>query len=192
MARVILVPFGLAAALGCLAAPAQAAAFKCPHVGGDFVFGQESNVNSLDQQASSTASTRNVAMNIFETPLTRDENSNPITDLAESYTESPDRLTYMFRLRQGVRFHNGKTLASADVVASWDRYAKVGLERGMFVNVASWDTPDATTFVVHMTRPQPTALRLELLASELHAHSHDINKGVAAFAEKRTPRFQGR
>ena len=49
MARTILVPFGLAAALGCLAAPTQVAAFKCPHVGGDFVFGQESNVNSLDR-----------------------------------------------------------------------------------------------------------------------------------------------
>lgn len=160
MARSILGPFGLAAALGCFAPPAQSAAFKCPHVGGDFVFGQESNVNSLDQHASSTASTRNVAMNIFETLLTRDENNNPITDLAESYTESPDRMTYTFKLRQGVKFQNGKTLSSADVIASWDRYAKVGLERGMLANVASWDTPDDATFVVHMKRPQPTFIEL--------------------------------
>ena len=36
-----------------------------------------------------------------------DENNNPITDLAESYVESPDRMTYSFKIRQGVSFHNG-------------------------------------------------------------------------------------
>ena len=70
-------------------------------VGGEFVFGQEANVNSLDQPASSTISTRNIAMNIFETLMTRDENNNPITDLAESYVELPDRLTYTFKIRAG-------------------------------------------------------------------------------------------
>ncbi len=45
---------------------AQAAPFACPHKGGDLIFGQEANVNSLDQMASNTISTRNVAMNIFE------------------------------------------------------------------------------------------------------------------------------
>ncbi|MBV9976890.1 MAG: hypothetical protein JO105_16000, partial [Hyphomicrobiales bacterium] len=50
--------------------PSEAAPFKCPHTGGDFVFGQEANVNSLDQMTSSTISTRNIAMNIFETLMT--------------------------------------------------------------------------------------------------------------------------
>ena len=168
MPRPTRLPFGLAAAMAAtaaalLAGPASAAAFKCPHVGGDFVFGQEANVNSLDQPASSTISTRNVAMNIFETLLTLDENNNTITDLADSYTESPDRMTYTFKLRQGVKFHNGKPLTTADVVASFDRYNKIGLERSMFNNVASWDAPDASTFVIHMKKPQPTFI--ELLSS---------------------------
>jgi peptide/nickel transport system substrate-binding protein len=130
--------------------------FKCPHVGGDFVFGQEANVNSLDQMTSSTISTRNVAMNIFETLMTRDENNHPILDLAASMDESPDHLTYTFKLRPGIKFHNGKPMTSADVAASFDRYNKVGLARSMLVNVDHWDTPDPMTFVIHMKRPQST------------------------------------
>ena len=156
MVRVKLAPIGLAAAFVCSTGLASAAPFKCPQTGGEFVFGQEANVNSLDQPASSTISTRNIAMNIFETLMTRDENNNPITDLAESYAESPDRLTYTFKLRQGVKFHNGKPMTSADVLASFDRYNKVGLERGMFKNVAGWDAPDASTFVIRMKQAQPT------------------------------------
>ncbi|MCC5858958.1 MAG: enoyl-CoA hydratase/isomerase family protein [Ectothiorhodospiraceae bacterium] len=43
-----------------------------------------------------------------------------------------------------------------------------------------------------LEQPSPTALRLELLASEVHAHSHDMKEGLAAFEEKRKPAFQGR
>src|SRR5436190_23664904 len=151
-----LVPMGLAAAFMCSSDQASSAPFKCPQTGGEFVFGQEANVNSLDQPASNTISTRNIATNIFETLMTRDENNNAITDLAESYAESTYRLTYTFKLRQGVKFHNGKPMTSADVLASFDRYNKVGLERGMFKNVAGWDAPDASTFVIRMKQPQPT------------------------------------
>src|SRR5581483_9792328 len=124
-------------ALGLIAAPALAASFKCPHVGGDFTFGQEANVNSLDQMTSSTISTRNVAMNIFEALMTRDENFSPMLELAQSETESPDGLTYTFKLRQGIKFQNGKPMSSADVVASFDRYSKMGILRNFLVNVAS-------------------------------------------------------
>jgi len=43
-----------------------------------------------------------------------------------------------------------------------------------------------------LEQPVETALRLELLASEVHAHSHDMKEGLAAFEEKREPRFIGR
>ncbi|HEY4172691.1 MAG TPA: ABC transporter substrate-binding protein [Rhodopila sp.] len=156
MKRGFLAPVGLLVSAGLTVAAAQAAPFKCPHVGGDFVFGQEANINTLDQMTSSTISTRNIAMNIYESLMTRDENNHPILELAASMDESPDHLTYTFKLRQGVHFHNGKLMTSADVVASFDRYAKVGNQRSTLDNVDRWDAPDASTFVIHMKKIQPT------------------------------------
>ena len=137
---------------------ANAAPFACPQKGGNLLFGQEANVNSLDQQASNTISTRNIAMNIFESLLTRSETNETIGDLADSWTESPDHLTYTFKLRPNVKFHNGKALTATDVAASFERYNKLGMERSNLVNVASWDAPDPMTFVVHMKQAQPTFL----------------------------------
>jgi peptide/nickel transport system substrate-binding protein len=142
--------------LAALGSAATAAPFKCPQVGGEFVFGQEANVNSLDQMTSSTISTRNTAMNIFETLMTRDENNKPILDLASAMEEAADHLTYTFKLRQGVKFHNGKAMTSADVAASFDRYQRVGLIKTILANVDHWDTPDPMTFVIHMKQAQPT------------------------------------
>lgn len=135
---------------------ALAAHFECPHKGGDLVFAGEAKVNSLDQHTSPAISTRNVAMNMLESLMTRDEKNEPIPELADSMTESPDHLTYTFKLRQGVLFHNGKEMTSADVVASFDRYSKIGYERSTLNNVEKWDAPDKYTFVIHMKQVQPT------------------------------------
>ncbi len=129
-----------------------------PRTGGGLAFGQEANVNSLDQHASNTISTRNVATNLFEALMMRDEQNRPIPDLAASVTEAPDRLSYVFKLRAGVRFHNGKPMTSEDVAASFDRYGKLGLERSMLASVEKWEAPDAATFVIRMKKPQPTFL----------------------------------
>jgi peptide/nickel transport system substrate-binding protein len=139
-----------------LATGANAKPFECPRTGGDLVFGQEANINTLDQMSSATISTRNIAMNIYESLMTRDENNNPILELASSMTEAPDHLTYTFKLRQDIVFHNGKKMTSADVVASFDRYAKIGNQRSILNNVKSWDAPDPDTFVMHMKVVQPT------------------------------------
>jgi peptide/nickel transport system substrate-binding protein len=163
MRRALLTPLGLAVGLATSTIPALAEPFKCPHVGGDFTFGQEANINGLDQMTSGTISTRNIAMNMFESLMTRDENFSPILELADSMVESPDHLTYTFKLRQGIHFHNGKLMTSADVVASFDRYAKIGLYRSTLGNVDRWDAPDKDTFVMYMKKVQPTFL--EILSS---------------------------
>jgi peptide/nickel transport system substrate-binding protein len=42
--------------------------------------------------------------------------------LAESWTNSPDFRVYEFKLRKGVKFHNGDTMTAEDVIFSWNRY----------------------------------------------------------------------
>lgn len=156
MKRLRLASSVIAAAMALPAAPLTAAPFQCPVRGGDLVFGQEANVNSLDQMTSSTISTRNIAMNVYESLMTRDENNRPILELAEALETSGDGLSYTFRLRRNVVFHNGKPMTSADVAASFERYNRIGLQRSTLDNVAGWETPDAYTFVIRMKRPQPT------------------------------------
>jgi peptide/nickel transport system substrate-binding protein len=158
--RAIVSTFAVVAGLLAVATPVSAETFQCPHVGGNFTFGQEANINSLDPMASSTISTRNIAMNMFEALMTRDENFNPILELADSMTESADHLSYAFRLRQGVHFHNGKEMTSADVVASFDRYARIGLYRSTLGNVDRWEGPDRYDFVIHLKTVQPTFLEI--------------------------------
>ena len=137
-------PIGLIPLLA--ASPARAEPFKCPRTGGNFVFAQEANINTLDQMTSSTISTRNIAMNIYESLMTRDENNHPILELAEAMDEAPDHLTYSFKLRQGLHFHNGKPMTSADVVASFDRYAKVGNQRSTStIGTRRTRTPSSST-----------------------------------------------
>jgi peptide/nickel transport system substrate-binding protein len=151
-----LAPLGLLFLTAPSVAMVPAEPFKCPHVGGDFVFGQEANINTLDQMTSNTISTRNIAMNIYESLMTRDENNHPILELAQAMIEARDHLTYTFKLRAGIHFHNGTAMTSADVVASFDRYAKVGNQRSTLNNVDRWDAPDSSTFVIHMKKIQPT------------------------------------
>jgi peptide/nickel transport system substrate-binding protein len=74
--------------------------------------------------------------------------------LAESYRMSPDNLTCTLKLRQGVKFHNGRPLTSADVKFSIDESSKTqgGWE---FINsaVKEVSTPDASTVVVTTKYP---------------------------------------
>jgi peptide/nickel transport system substrate-binding protein len=156
MRRGVFAPVGMAVGLTFCIPSSRAEAFKCPHLGGDIVFAQEANINTLDQMTSSTISTRNIAMNIYESLMTRDENNHPILELAEAMIEAPDHMTYTFKLRRGIHFHNSKLMTSADVIASFDRYSRIGNQRSTLNNVGHWDAPDADTFVLHMKLSQPT------------------------------------
>ncbi|MBM3525851.1 MAG: ABC transporter substrate-binding protein, partial [Alphaproteobacteria bacterium] len=149
------------AAVTLLAATPPAGAqtrFECARKGGDLVFGLEAKVPTYDQHVSTAGAARNIAAHMYEALMTRDEKMIPMLSLAESLTESPDGKTFTFKLRKDVQFHNGKTMTSADVLASYERYKRVGVERGSFAIIDRWEAPDAETFIVHLKERQATFL----------------------------------
>lgn len=126
-------------------------------------FGLEANVAGLDMHASNATSARDIAMSLHETLVTRDEDMKPMLLLAQSVDASANDTVFTFRLRDGVHFHNGKTMTSADVAASFDRYRRVGIDRSVLDPVERWEAPDAATFVMRLKEPFPTFL--ETMAS---------------------------
>lgn len=65
----------------------------------------------------------NVSSGMLRNNLTEIGSDGQLTgELAESWEAAPDAATWTFKLRQGVEFHNGKTLEAADVVASLNHH----------------------------------------------------------------------
>ena len=77
--------------------------------------------------------------------------------LAESWTESPDGLVYEFKLRQGLRFHNGDPCTAEDVQFSFDRY-KGGGATELRANVQRVEVVDPLTVRFHLQEPWPDFL----------------------------------
>ncbi len=126
--------------------------------GGEITVGIAADLDtSLDPHASSSsAGTREVLFNIFEGLMKPDANGNLIPAIAEDCTVNEAADAYTYTLRQGVRFHNGKTVTVGDVVYSLTRAA--GLETGEplmteLKGVASVEAPDDRTIVVRLKAP---------------------------------------
>jgi peptide/nickel transport system substrate-binding protein len=74
--------------------------------------------------------------------------------LAESWRESNDGLTYEFRLRPGLRFHNGDPVTTADVVFSFDRYRGAAAST-LKARVARVEVVDPLLVRFHLNEPWP-------------------------------------
>src|SRR5262249_9545948 len=74
--------------------------------------------------------------------------------LAESWSESPDGLTYEFKLRPNLQFHNGDPCTTADVQFSFERYKGVGA-RELQTQVKRIEIVDARTIRFHLHEPWP-------------------------------------
>ena len=80
------------------------------------------DIRSTDPGVNRDGNTDAVVMHMVEglVALREDTSIGPL--LADKVTQSKDGKTYTFRLRDGVHFHNGATLTSAEVVWTWKRY----------------------------------------------------------------------
>jgi peptide/nickel transport system substrate-binding protein len=74
--------------------------------------------------------------------------------LAESWTESPDGLVYEFRLRPGLKFHNGDPITAEDVKFSFERYKGAGAKE-LHTHVSSVDMVDPLMVRFHLNAPWP-------------------------------------
>ena len=84
------------------------------------VWVQGADVTSLDPHVGKETPAVQVTCNIFDTLMGMDENNQPAPNLAESW-ENVDELTWKFKLREDVTFHDGSKMTSADVVFSIER-----------------------------------------------------------------------
>jgi len=83
-----------------------------------------------------------------------------VPHLAESYNISSDGKTYTFKLKNGVKFHNGDVMTSADVLFSFNRSLDIGLGYSYLFNtlVDSMSAPDDSTFVINTNSAAATFL----------------------------------
>ena len=85
------------------------------------VYALNTDVQSLDPQIQNDTTSEQVVKMLYNTLLKFQDDGTVVGDLAESWSVSEDKLTWTFNLKQGVKFHNGKELTSADVKATFDR-----------------------------------------------------------------------
>lgn len=88
--------------------------------GGDLIILSQSEAVTLDPQMATDVPSSNVSTNIYDTLVTFDENMNIVGSLAEEFKQVDDT-TWEFKLRSGVKFHDGSDLTADDVVATFNR-----------------------------------------------------------------------
>lgn len=99
--------------------------------------------------------------NVFEGLTTIDRDGKVVPLLAESWTVSPDGLTYTFKLRQGVKFHDGEAFDSSTAKFTLDRARgadSVNPQKRYFSTIDTIETPDAATLVLKLKQPTGSLL----------------------------------
>ena len=146
-----------------LVAGGAALAADAPRKGGVIRVGNLGEPPALDAHWTTASITETLTNHIYEGLYSLDSGKKPIPMLAEGVTISKDGLVYTFKLRQGVKFHNGKEMASEDVVASLARWGKQSVYgKALFAQVAEFKTLDK--YAVEMRLKEKSAIVLISLA----------------------------
>jgi len=195
----------LVLALGALAAMAvPGAAQDKPRYGGELTFPVPSEPPSYDGHREETFGLIHPFAPFYNTLLRVDptdpSGTKPVASLAESWTTANDGLTYTFKLRRGVKFHDGSEMTSKDVKASYDKIifppAGVGSSRkGQYNMVEAVEAPDASTvrfrlkwpsgsFLTSLASPWNFIYKADILARDMHWYEKNImGTGPFTFVE---------
>jgi peptide/nickel transport system substrate-binding protein len=120
----------------------------------------ESSPNNLDLRQGTDAQSERIGELIYAPLVRKDAHFNLQPWLATSW-ERPDALTWVFHLRSGVRFHDGKLMTADDVawsIRSMTNGVLITAKGGSFKNVTAVEVRDPLTVVVHTRAPMASLL----------------------------------
>jgi peptide/nickel transport system substrate-binding protein len=144
---------------------------QAPKRGGVLNFAVDAEPPNYDCHANLSFATLHPIAPHYSTLLKFDTENYPNVqgDLAQSWTVSSDRLTYIFKLHPNVLFHDGSSLTAEDVKASYERIVRpppgvISVRRVNYAAIGPIETPDPLTVVFHLKWPE--AAMLENFASE--------------------------
>ncbi|TAK74007.1 MAG: ABC transporter substrate-binding protein [Dehalococcoidia bacterium] len=155
-------------------AATSAPAAAQPRSGGRLARAQAGDPVTFDQHGQSTTYVNLVSSPMFNTlvqfdPKDGDEKSTGILpDLADSWQITPDGQTYVFKLKQGVKFHDGTPFVAADVKASLERQITppkglVPPRQDQLKIIKTMEIPDDFTLKMSMSRPVSPLSMLSIL-----------------------------
>src|SRR5438046_2069261 len=140
--------------------PGAGPAAETPRRGGVLLAAIAADAPSLDPHQEETFATIEVVAPCYSTLLQIDPYHYPkvIGDVATEWKIAPDGLTYTFKLRPGLRFHDGSALTSADVKATYEKivFPPAGvrsIRRNSYAAITSIEAPDANTIVFKLKHP---------------------------------------
>jgi len=162
--RTVVFLAGLAGALGAaIAGPAGAA--ETPRRGGVLLAVIGADPPSLDCHQESTFACIQLVAPLYNLLVQIDPYNYPkvVGDLATEWNISPDGLTYTFKIRQDVKFHDGSPLTAADLKATYDKIVfppqgTRSIRRIAYGAVASIEAPDPGTVVFKLKAPSASLL----------------------------------
>jgi peptide/nickel transport system substrate-binding protein len=120
----------------------------------------ESSPSNLDPRVGTDGQSERIDSLIFDSLVRKDEHFGIRPWLAERW-EIPDPTTYVFHLRRGVRFHDGRPLTARDVKWTLDSIRNgtvLSLKSSAFKLVEGVDAPDDFTVVFHLKEPDAPLL----------------------------------
>jgi len=149
----------------------------------ELVVVQSAEINSLDPAKHNSIPDINYALQVFDALYRRDETGNPIPGLVVSH-KIVNPTTWEFKLRPGVKFHNGETMTAKDVKFSIDRMidpATKALFAAFWTTLKEVKVLDNLTFQIITTVPDP--LLRKRLAWGFYIMPSDLfkEKGAEAF-----------
>ena len=117
----------------------------------------------LDPHFTTSFTTRDLGYLIYDTLFAVDDTFQPKPQMVDTYTVSPDKLTYVFVLRPGLKWHDGQPVTAADCVASIRRWAsRDSMGQTLTRFTASLEATDANT--IKLVLKEPYGLVLDSLA----------------------------